>query len=155
MLLTTAKLQGHYCDVLMSTMTSQITGVSIVCSTVCSGADQRKHQSSASLILFPSQRASNTENVSIWWRHHGHSLFQHIRKIRLHTFQQDPVTVKLKSVRSQTEIKRPCNSIASLQGNAEFCTTMSEIKRACDGNTSRLVHIEIYPAATWNKTTLR
>ena len=30
-------------------MASQITGVPIVCSTVCSGADQRKHQSSASL----------------------------------------------------------------------------------------------------------
>ena len=30
-------------------MASQITGVSIVCTTVCSGADQRKHQSSASL----------------------------------------------------------------------------------------------------------
>ena len=32
-------------------MASQITGVSIVCSTVCSGADQRKHQSSASLAF--------------------------------------------------------------------------------------------------------
>ena len=35
----------------MSTMSSQITGVSIVCSMVCSGADQRKHQSSASLAF--------------------------------------------------------------------------------------------------------
>ena len=35
----------------MSPMASQITGVSIVYSTVCSGADQRKHQSSASLAL--------------------------------------------------------------------------------------------------------
>ena len=33
----------HYSDVIMSTMVSQITGVSIVYSTVCSGADQRKH----------------------------------------------------------------------------------------------------------------
>ena len=32
-------------------MASQITGVSIVCSAVCSGADQRKHQSSASLAF--------------------------------------------------------------------------------------------------------
>ena len=30
-------------------MASPTTGVSIVCSSVCSGADQRKHQSSASL----------------------------------------------------------------------------------------------------------
>ena len=35
----------------MRAMTSQITGVSIVCSTVCSGTDQRKHQSSASLAF--------------------------------------------------------------------------------------------------------
>ena len=35
----------------MSAMTSQITGVSIIYSTVCSGADQRKHQSSASLAF--------------------------------------------------------------------------------------------------------
>ena len=32
-------------------MASQITGVSIVCSTVCSSADKRKHQSSASLAF--------------------------------------------------------------------------------------------------------
>ena len=35
----------------MSAMVSQITGVSIVYSTVSSGADQRKHQSSASLAF--------------------------------------------------------------------------------------------------------
>ena len=38
---------GHYNDVIMRAMASQITGVSIVYSTVSS--DQRKHQSSASL----------------------------------------------------------------------------------------------------------
>ena len=41
----------HYIDVIMSAMASQITGVSIVCWTVCSGVDQRKHQSSASLAF--------------------------------------------------------------------------------------------------------
>ena len=35
----------------MSAIASQITGVSIVYSTVCSGADQTKHQSSASLAF--------------------------------------------------------------------------------------------------------
>ena len=35
----------------MSTIASQITGVSIVYSTVCSGADQRKYQSSTSLAF--------------------------------------------------------------------------------------------------------
>ena len=41
----------HYCDVIMSVIASQITGVSIVYSTVYSGADKRKHQSSASLAF--------------------------------------------------------------------------------------------------------
>ena len=41
----------HHCDVITSAMASQITGISIVCLTVCSGADQRKHQSSASLAF--------------------------------------------------------------------------------------------------------
>ena len=37
----------HHNDVIMSAMASQITGVSIIFSIVCSGADQRKHQISA------------------------------------------------------------------------------------------------------------
>ena len=40
----------HCSDVIMSAMASQITGVLIVYSTACPGADQRKHQSSASLV---------------------------------------------------------------------------------------------------------
>ena len=61
---------NHYIDVIMSAMASQITVVSIACSTVYPGADQTKHQSSASLAFvggnspvtgeFPSQRSSNT-----------------------------------------------------------------------------------------------
>ena len=43
--------RNHYSDVMMSPMASQIIGVSIVYSTVCSGADQRKHQSSAPLAF--------------------------------------------------------------------------------------------------------
>ena len=39
----------HYNDVIMSLMASEITSLTSVCSTVYSGADQRKHQSSVSL----------------------------------------------------------------------------------------------------------
>ena len=72
----------HYGDAIMSAMTVQILSPSVVYSTVYSGADQRKHQSSASLAFvrvihpwpvnsaFPAQRASNAENSSIWWHHH-------------------------------------------------------------------------------------
>ena len=41
----------HYIGVIMGTIASQITSLTIVCSTVYSGADQRKHQSSASLAF--------------------------------------------------------------------------------------------------------
>ena len=69
----------HYNDIIMSAVASQITGFSIVYSTVVSDADQRKHQNSASMAFvgkspvtreFPAQKASDAENVSIWWRHH-------------------------------------------------------------------------------------
>ena len=71
----------HYNDVLMRVMTVKITGVPIICSTVCSDADQRKHQCSARVSglcegnppvigVFPSQKSSEAKNVSIWWRHH-------------------------------------------------------------------------------------
>ena len=41
----------HYSYAIMSAMASQITDVSVVCSIVCSGVDQRKHQSTASLTF--------------------------------------------------------------------------------------------------------
>ena len=73
-------IMSHYNDVIMSAMTFQITSASIVYSTVCSAADQSKHQSSASMAFVRGihrrpvdsshKKASNTENVSIWWRHH-------------------------------------------------------------------------------------
>ena len=43
--------QVHYNDVIMTTIASQITSLTIVYSTVYSGADLRKHQSSASLAF--------------------------------------------------------------------------------------------------------
>ena len=70
----------------MGVMASQITSLTIVYSTVYSGADQRKHQSSASLAFsgnlpvtgeFPAQMTSNVKNEIpqyaysvnvIWWR---------------------------------------------------------------------------------------
>ena len=45
---------NHYSDVIMIPMASQITSVSIVCSAVGSGTDERKHRSSASLAF-------------VWW----------------------------------------------------------------------------------------
>ena len=41
----------HYNDIIMSAMASQITSLTVICSTVCPGAYQRKHQSSAPLAF--------------------------------------------------------------------------------------------------------
>ena len=64
----------------MDPMTSQTTSFTISYSSVYSGADQRQYQSSASLAFVRGihrwQRASNAENVSIWWRHHGIQWYQ-------------------------------------------------------------------------------
>ena len=49
-------MMPHYSDVKTSAMAPQITGVSIVYSTVCSGEDQRKYQSSASLAFVRGHR---------------------------------------------------------------------------------------------------
>ena len=61
----------------MSMVASQITGVSTVYIIVCSGADQRKYQSSTPLVFVRviHQWPMNSPhkgpvNASIWWRHH-------------------------------------------------------------------------------------
>ena len=71
--------KNHYNNVIMGAIGSLITSLTIVYSTVYSDADQRKHQSPASLAFvwgidrgeFPAQMASNAENASISWRHHA------------------------------------------------------------------------------------
>ena len=70
----------HYTDVIMSAMTSQITSVSAVCSSRLFRCRPKKTSklhvtgicegNSPVTGKFPAQRASNAENVSIWWRHH-------------------------------------------------------------------------------------
>ena len=63
-------------------MASQITGISIVCPPLYSGVDHRKYQSSVSLAFVSgihqwpvdSPHKGNTENISIWWCHHGPAL---------------------------------------------------------------------------------
>ena len=72
----------------MGTIASQITNLTIVYSTVYSGADQRKHQRSTSLAFLrginrwlvnsTAQRASNAENVSTSWRNHVNIRLQQI-----------------------------------------------------------------------------
>ena len=70
----------HYSDVIMSAMASQITSLAIVYSTFYSRRRSKKTSNPRVTGLcegnspvtgeFPTQRASNAENGSIWWRHH-------------------------------------------------------------------------------------
>ena len=74
-------LIGHYNEVIMSAMASQITSPMIVHSTIYTMRKSKKPSklrvtglcAGNSLVTgeFSAQRASNAENVSIWWRHHG------------------------------------------------------------------------------------
>ena len=66
----THKKWTHYNDVIMSAMASQITSLTVVYSTVYSRRRSKKTSKLRVTGEFPAQRASNVENVSIWWRHH-------------------------------------------------------------------------------------
>ena len=56
----------HYSDVIMSTMTAPITSLTSIYSTVYSGADQRKHQRSASLAFVRGIHRSPVNSPHKW-----------------------------------------------------------------------------------------
>ena len=81
---------NHYNDVIMRAMASLITRLMIVYSTVYS---RRRWNKTSKLRVtglcagnspvtseFSTQRASNAENVSIWWRHHARRRRQDYRR---------------------------------------------------------------------------
>ena len=59
-------LPVHYCDVIMSAMASEITSLTIVYSTVYSGADQSKHRSSALLAFMQGIHRSPVNSPHKW-----------------------------------------------------------------------------------------
>ena len=70
---------SHYIDVIMTTMASQITSLVVFYSIVYQAQIKENIKAPRHWPLsgeftgtgeFPAQRASNAENVSIWWRHH-------------------------------------------------------------------------------------
>ena len=74
----------HYSDVIMSVMASQITGISIDSSTVCTSADQRKIKAPRHWPLWGeftgNQRANYVENVSIWFHHDNRPILNHKKR---------------------------------------------------------------------------
>ena len=73
-----AETAVHYDDVIMGTIASQITSLTIVYSTLYSGADQSKHQSSASLAF-------------VWGIHRGPVNYPHKRPVTRKMFPFDDV----------------------------------------------------------------
>ena len=88
-----------YCDVIMSVMVSQIT--SVVCSIVGSSAEEDIKALHHWLLWgdspvageFPAQKASNMENVSIWWRHHVSSRWRKHSHYKMVNKKQKTCTV--------------------------------------------------------------
>ena len=83
--LTEPVINSHYNDVTMGAMASQITSLTIVYSTVYSGADQRKHQSSASLAF-------------VWGIHRWPVNSPHKGPITRKMFSSDDVNMRLHAV---------------------------------------------------------
>ena len=96
----------------MSAMASLITGVSIVYSTVCSGADKKKISKLRVTGFIEGDSPVNgefpAENVSIWWRHYEYQLIYHVIFIDvliiipLRFWQNQRSTIRSQSIRSQT-----------------------------------------------------
>ena len=93
----------HYTDVMMNSMASQTTSLTVVYSIVYSDADERKHQSSASLAfvweIHRDRWISRTKGqlrgkFSIWWRHHDIQQYSESSKmiIRVLTNKKCPIS---------------------------------------------------------------
>ena len=93
----------HYNDIIMGAIASQITSLMIVYSIAYSDADQRKHQSSASLAFVrgihrgpvnsPHKRPV-TRKCSIWWRHH---VVKDLKRMQLSAVTSDAVSTAVLS----------------------------------------------------------
>ena len=76
-----------YSDVIMGTIASQITSLTIVYSTVYSGVDQRKHQSSAFLAF-------------VWGIHRGPANSPHKWPVTRKMFSFDDVIMEAENITS-------------------------------------------------------
>ena len=104
----------------------------IVCSTVCSGAYQRKYQSSASLSLcewnpavtggFPTQRASNAENVFIRWRRHVNSVYSwwHARQTMASSFSIMDIVIEDLNVKFQIKVSAHASTTLVINKLGDF-----------------------------------
>ena len=118
---STTVVPYHYCVIIMGAMTSQITGVSGVRSIVCSGSDQRKYQSFASLA------------------------FKGIHRRPAESSHKGPVTGKCFHVMTLSLITGPIFSDVACSAHGGFrCTTWQAPKLHIAGPSPR-TEIQYYP----------
>ena len=96
----------HYGDVIMGTMESQITSLTIVYLTVYSDANQRKHQSSASLAF-------------VWGIHRGPVNSPHKWTVTRKMFPFDDVIMDLG--RLDAHVEHHCNGLADNVQRSVIC----------------------------------
>ena len=135
----------HYSAAIMGAMASQITRLTIVYSTVYSDADQRKHQTSASLAFVRGihrwpvnshTRASNAENVFTWWRHHDN-------------FENDNPGRWIVICRSFSKATQTVN-IPKTKWLNVWMHFMRQLKIRCDKVDVSLIHLIHLPLITWD-----
>ena len=103
----------HYNDVIMGMIPSQITSLTIVYSAVYSGADQRKHQSSASLAFVQGIHQGPVNSLHKW-----------PVTLKMFPFEDVIMTVNLWTDTTQVRTSHhvhwnPINVVSFLQNNHE------------------------------------
>ena len=144
----------HYNDIMMGTMASQITTLTIVYSTVIQAQIKENIKAPRHWPLcreftgtgeFHAQRASNAENVFIWWRHHGELQFVFV------LFYCGYIRVILNSSLPEQNDHFADDVFQCIFMNEKFCIliqiSLKSAPKGQIGNNSSLVHV-----MTWRRT---
>ena len=134
-------------------MTSQITNLTVVCSTICSGGNKKTWKfrytgicagNSPVTVKFPAQKASNGEYGSISWRHH---VINRHRRNKLTYITVTLIVVLIIQVFSfSTEIPRGANQITVAEGQRlSNAFSQSEIDTKLIRKFSLITSIEYWP----------
>ena len=135
---------AHHNDVIMGTMTSQITSLSIVYSTVYTGADQIIHRSSASLAF-------------VWGIHRWPVNFLHKRPVTWKMFPFDDV-IMYKRQHQCEAIQWCCTRIPRQRWFGQYCYQTGgtdHLNSTLRGITSCYAYIVKCTAQSNIKTTLK
>ena len=107
----------HYNDIIMSAVGLKSPASRLFTQPFIQCANQRKHQSSVSLAFvqgihrwIPRTKASDAENIFIWWRHHGKSTvhqFTHAWKVVKMASQYQPAPYVHVMSKYQMKIAHP------------------------------------------------